>query len=479
MRATIERIGYSDLGKVLAVVICLGSFPTFFGSPSWAEETRVADEGQLRTAIVAAKPGDRIVIRPGLYRLGKVSIRNAGSQSAPITLTAEHPGSVKLETDAVELFKVAAPHWIFEDLDIRGGDQSDHAFHIVGASDQVAIRGNRLVNFHAAIKGNPEGGEVPDFVTIERNIIYNEAPRKTAAPVTPIDVVGGDGWVVRSNFIADFAKSLGNRISFGAFLKGGSTNGLFERNLVYCEWRHSGGRRVGLSFGGGGTGAAYFGNCANGQCPAEHSNGILRNNIVLNCPQADGIYIRNSRDIGIYHNTIYRSYGILLQFPDSTARIQNNIIAGAVALREDARALAVDNLETGMSIGSFIPGGAKRLNHRISDYDAKFPSIFDRADIEGLQAFIHDLSGWLGESPLGRGDADFHEWFVSPENGDLSLFEGEEILGQGRSLAEVPDDFCGHARRGDRVDLGAIDYQSGNCELKSWLHGLIGRFDQE
>ena len=59
---------------------------------------------------------------------------------------------------------------------------------------------------------------------------------------------------MRRNFIHDFRKASGDEVSYAAFLKGNSREGLFEGNVVSCV--HSagdtGGYRVGLSFGGGG-----------------------------------------------------------------------------------------------------------------------------------------------------------------------------------------------------------------------------------
>jgi high frequency lysogenization protein len=46
---------------------------------------------------------------------------------------------------------------------------------------------------------------------------------------------GGRRWQLRGNFIHDHAKGEGNGVSYAAFLKGNSRDGLIERNLVICE----------------------------------------------------------------------------------------------------------------------------------------------------------------------------------------------------------------------------------------------------
>ena len=175
----------------------------------------------------------------------------------------------------------------------------------------MIIRGNRLHEYNAMIKMNGTNDRsvkkgqrpqriYPNDVLIENNIFFNPAIRDTGNPVTPIDVVGGRRIIIRGNLIADFAKSGRDKISYAAFLKGMSREGIFERNLVICELAHSGHIRVGLSFGGGGTGKGLFDEPVGG---TEHSDGIMRNNIIMNCPNEVGIYLNKSSNTKIYNNT--------------------------------------------------------------------------------------------------------------------------------------------------------------------------------
>src|SRR5690606_22946082 len=132
---------------------------------------------------------------------------------------------------AVEGFKVSGANWVFENLTLRGvcADDSscEHAWHIVGGADNTIIRNNVAVNFNAQIKANGEGDPRvwPDDVLVEYNEFYDEAPRNTSNPVTKIDVVGGRRWIIRGNYIHDFAKGGGNNLSYAAFLKGNSRDG--------------------------------------------------------------------------------------------------------------------------------------------------------------------------------------------------------------------------------------------------------------
>ena len=82
----------------------------------------------------------------------------------------------------------------------------------------MIVRNNRIVDFNAPIKANgikdDAGWLYPDFVLIEGNDIFNTRLRDTANPVTGIDVVGGKGWIIRNNYIADFGKARGNETSY-------------------------------------------------------------------------------------------------------------------------------------------------------------------------------------------------------------------------------------------------------------------------
>jgi len=243
--------------------------------------------------------------RPGNLQAGRQD------QDQPIVVKAESLGDVHLRAGG-EQFVVAHPHWTFENLHIEGACSNDswceHAFHIVGNASHTIISNNILREYNAAIKGNGlpdrEGGGMPYFpndVIIEGNYFYNSDVRATRNPVTPVDVMGGLRWIVRDNFFADFAKGQGNKVSYAAFLKGNSRDGVFERNLVICEWKHSGGIRLGLSLGGGGTSPGAK-TCMQEDCSVWHTDGIMRNNIAMNCTEDVGIYLSRARQSKIYNN---------------------------------------------------------------------------------------------------------------------------------------------------------------------------------
>ena len=122
----------------------------------------VSDTASLRTAVSAANPGDEIVLLAGNYRIDSVIVCNRpGSPGSPIRVRAEVPGCARILVNTFEGFKVSAPHWTFEGLDMEGicADHSvcEHAFHVVEDADFTTIRGCRLHEFNAMIKGNGQG----------------------------------------------------------------------------------------------------------------------------------------------------------------------------------------------------------------------------------------------------------------------------------------------------------------------------------
>lgn len=392
----------------LACAVC--ALPAALG----AGVVPVATPAELVAAIDGASPGDVITLAPGTYDISQnVNCDVAGTAAAPIVVRAStHLGSL-IRFDALEGFKVSARHWVFEDLDIQGvcavDSDCEHAFHVFGDADFLRLRRNRVRDFNAQVKSNissPGSGIFPDDVVIEGNEFADTAARQTANPVTKLDVVGGRRWIVRANFIHDFEKAQGDHVSFAAFLKGNSRDGLFERNLVICERDHSGGVRLGLSLGGGGSSPGSI--CEDGTCSPEHQHGTLRNNVIVNCPQDVGIYLNAAADSRIYDNTLVANTGIDVRFTASTADLRNNLVSGAIRNRD---------------------GGSSTQS----------------ANLTGVTT------------------VQYQQWFADPLAADLTLLDGTAFVDLAEPLAAVPDDYCG-AIRGTAPDRGAVEYAGTTCD---------------
>jgi parallel beta-helix repeat protein len=378
--------------------------------PAGAVDRPVSDVPGLVAAIGMAEPGDTITLASGSYRLtGSITVARPGTIGAPIVLRAATPRGATVQVDTVIGLRLDAPDWRVQDLVFEGvcalDSDCEHAVQILSDADRLVLRGNVLRDFNAPVKGNGEpsgaGGTYvfSDDVLIEDNVLYATRPRDTANPVTFIDVVGGRRWVVRGNLIQDFRKLLGNEISYGAFLKGNSRDGVFERNLVICERAFTGGVRIGLSFGGGGTGATF---CEDGDCTTEHQNGILRNNLIANCSDV-GIYLNRASNTQVSHNTLYATSGIDVRFATSSANVRNNAYMGALRNRDGGTSTAAGNL-----------GGVSA------------------ATMQG--------------------------WFVAPGDGDFRAAAIAGLVDAGVAGTGVLDDWCGDDRDADPPDSGAIEY---------------------
>ncbi len=417
-------VGAVNTRKLLPVIYYRHRFPVprqwqtiaGIGRISVQHHKRVVDvknSGQFIRALKKAEAGDMIVLEPGVYpvKAYNININSPGTAEMPICVRAQSLGKVRIEMNTFEGFLVNAPYWIFENLDIKGvrknHSSQEHAFHVIGKGRGFVLRNSRVHEFNAMIKANGTAGKdgrrfYPDNVLIENNSFYNSEIRRTSKPVTFIDVVSANNWIVRGNFISDFAKGEGDRISYAAFFKGNSSGGVFENNLVIGECRTIGGTRVGLSLGGGGTGRQFF---RNGRTDVEHSNGIIRNNVVMYCPDV-AVYLNKAANTKIYNNTFYKTMGIDVRFKASTAIIKNNLMTGRIKDRDGGTSIRSNNI-------------------------------------------IVSAKPWFKQG--------FSSWFKNPDKADFSLKTNGPFLDKAEILPEVYEDICGHPRSG-RPDIGAYEY---------------------
>jgi hypothetical protein len=316
----------------------------------------VLNQADLRAAINNAEPGDVIQLMSGRHVFvdRQISVNKPGTASAPITVRAARLGDVTIEANQTVVFKLFAPHWRFENLVIRGTCAEDryceHAFHVTADARFTNIRNNRLEDWNAAIKINGEGGKFPDEGLIEGNTMTMSRPRDTQAPVTPVDLVAASNWRVSQNFIADFARTDTRKPTYGGFFKGAGENNVFERNVIFCEWKLPRGpdQRVGLSLGGGGTGAEYM----RVRSDFEQTGGVIRDNLIAFCSDV-GVYVNKATRSVIEHNTIIDTAGIDVRFPESSADVVANLVDGVIRTRDGGVARQRDN-EIGPLLGLFI-----------------------------------------------------------------------------------------------------------------------------
>lgn len=388
-----------------------------FPAVAYAAPVPVTNATELRSAIAAAKAGDEIVLAAGTYAIsgGNIACSASGTQAAPIVVRSATPLAAKLEMSTLEGFLVSGAHWQFEGLDIKGtcasDDDCEHAFHVVGGGNGFVLRNSRIVDFNAQLKVNASldgTPKIPNGGLIEGNELFDSRARNTNSPVTKLNIDTGDGWIVRGNYIHDFHRASG--VTYGAFMKSGGKNGIFERNLVLCTKDDpTAGVYIGLSFGGGGTGNRFCAPAfdANVSCTVEHENGIMRNNVIANCSDV-GIYVNRGKNTKLLHNTIIATAGIDFRFDTTSGEARGNVLTGPIRNRDSATHTASDNL-TGVSQATFE------------------------------QMYTAPLAGDLRKK------------------GDLSA-----LIGKGPMNADVPNDYCLRTRAGT-WDLGALQHALGDC----------------
>jgi hypothetical protein len=376
-----------------------------------ANDIEVSDATSLGTAIMNAQPGDVIIVDDGTYDSTGYSCDANGTAAMPITVKAKNPLMATIRFDALEGFKIGGDYWHFEGLVTQGvcanDDDCEHSYHINGAVG-FSLKGSRAIDFNAQVKVNAVAPKLPNGGLIEGNELYDTRARNTANPVTKLDLDSGDDWVVRANVIHDYEKGLGDNTSYAAFMKCGGNRGLMERNLVLCSRDTTGGTRLGLSLGGGGCDPQYCQPAFDPGTPCvEHHDGIVRNNVIVNCSDV-GVYINQSPNSHVLYNTLVATSGIDFRFAMTTGEAVGNLLAGMIRNRDGATGTFTGNIQNVMS-------------------------------------------------------TDFTSWYTDPMNGDLSK-KGDlsSILGMGPANANVTDDYCARTRPSP-FDVGAIQSSLGDC----------------
>ncbi|OLQ75518.1 hypothetical protein BIT28_23085 [Photobacterium proteolyticum] len=365
----------------------------------------ISDQQALIKALKNVLPGQQIILGNGTYRIHSKRLRTTNTtptKRQPISLRALEPGKATIELDSLEGLYLNQPYWRISGLRFIGKcinqSRCEHAIHVVGNASHTLIEHNEFIDFNAAIKVNRDREAFPDHGIIRHNHFFFTVPRKVDNPVTPINVDHGNNWLISRNIIRDFIKLGGNQISYGAFIKGGATQGTIENNLVICNStsQQFPGYRIGLSLGGGGMAQQH----RRGESDTETTGAVVRNNIVTRCNDA-GIYINKGRQSTVSNNALYDTQGIDIRYPQSNAYIANNILSGNIKQRDRGQAESEANLIS-----------ARRF--------------------------------WFGKE-------DIESWFLSPKNGNFSI-QTEQISQQLHSGAKpyqlLPDhenkDFCGN-----------------------------------
>jgi class 3 adenylate cyclase len=283
---------------------------------------RVSDITALAQAMAHAQPGDVIEVAAGEHRVVSTLLSGgAGRSDAPIVLRGA-PGA-RLASSTAEAIKLRHPHWVVEHFDLEGvcspPERCEHALHVVGEARHVV---------NAAVKVNGENGAWPDHGTLRHSLLLNESPRPGTAPATPFDLVGASHWRVHDNRVLGVAKAGGNGVAYGLFMKGGGSEGRFERNLVVCATTAAFvgvGAQVGISFGGGQTHPSVH---RDPKIGFEHLQGLAAENQVFNCNDTS-LDVNQSAGIELRDNLLLGGGGILVRGQHASAHAVGNTSSAA------------------------------------------------------------------------------------------------------------------------------------------------------
>ncbi|MFD2334317.1 fibronectin type III domain-containing protein [Cohnella sp. GCM10020058] len=174
-----------------------------------------------------------------------------------------------------------------------------------------------------------------DYGLIENSLI-GYTTNGIQSVVEGIDIIAGKSWVVRGNKFEN-AQGWSGGVAYAVFAKANSLDTIIENNVLTNSF-------IAISFGGGGSGPAFF---RNQDTTYEHRGGIIRNNVVYGTLDT-GVYLNKATGFKVYNNTILNTPGsvgsIEPRFAETSGEIRNNLLSVAVKLRNSATAVQSDNL---------------------------------------------------------------------------------------------------------------------------------------
>lgn len=479
----------SNRGKaVIAVLGLLAAAPAsaaeYHVSPDGSDAADGSASAPLRTipaALQRARAGDTINLFSGTYAGGLrintpgITLRSAPGHWAVIRSPHEGAGAPQQTIR----FDINSDGSVLERVEVVGGE-----FYAVklesnwdwgpgfarNAAENITIRDSILRDSGRDVVKVTPGC---DGVVIRDNEIHGSGLRDSSN-AEGIDVVNADNVVIAGNHIHHTATT-------GAYIKGGSINGLIENNLVtdtgmspLATPNSGAGLAVGYS-----TDAEWYDSAQN---PEYHSaiGAIVRNNIIINTRDG-GIVVVGALDPVILNNTLYNvaqapfnySAGIwigelptwiegstrLIRTRNPTVRNNIVVVAPDPDLRTDP--LQVGNYAIGLRIQSSTGyqgfEGTLDIDH----------NLYHRLG-EGTSPHLF-ANGWPA-STLPQWQARFgidlnSEVALPAMDEHLHLVEGSRAIAAGSPVGEGMIDYDGQPRRAEAPDIGADEYHADGESL--------------
>ncbi len=412
MRHT-SSVSFDSLSSSRGAALCFA----LASSVAVAAELPVCDSAGLEDALAQARAGDVVVLEPGVYPVTGLTCAATGTATQPIVVRARVPRSARILVSGHVGVLVSGDHWHFEDLRVEGvcpvDSDCDQGLSVLG--EGFELRGSIIRDFDRGVRGAwrslPDGGVLPAHRgLVERNDFDSSHFRVTTATLSQVSVAGGDDWVIRDNFIVGLSFAApGTSTTYAVNVAAGGKRALLERNVVLCRAATYDPlvSEIGLGLGGGdvvGPPCAPVGV----RCPADQTDAVVRNNIVVNCADV-GIYVANSPATRVLYNTLIEQYRVDFRYPATTADATGNLLSSVLFAREGGTFTGSDNV----------------ANVALSTFDGYY-------------------AGWRAGDLRATGDV-------------------SSLRGLGAPRADVTDDVCGRPRPAGLRTIGAVEHSLGDC----------------
>jgi MYXO-CTERM domain-containing protein len=261
--------------------------------------TRAMPFNTLQVALRQAQPGDRVLVRAGVYP-GGGWIDARGTAEAPITVVSangRHRAVLEGGREALRIGDGAA-YLVFDGLEVRGS--GDNVIHIDGDAHHITLR--NVFAHDAGPNGDVLKVNQASFITVERSEFARPGPRpgSTENPYQEcIDFLAVDNLVLRDSYIHDGGGNL-------VYAKGGSRTVVFERNVIANQRAGAADPMVGL---GAVTDRQLI---ANGGA-YEIYDAVFRNNLVVGGREG-GLAVYDGRNVNIVNNLFVDNDRVLVEF---------------------------------------------------------------------------------------------------------------------------------------------------------------------
>ena len=374
---------------------------------------RISSEPELQAAAQNLQPNTVLLLAPGTYNLTRtlyiqsdnITIRGDSNRCDEVNLVGM--GMDNAAGDA------AVPHGIWTDrantkvqnLTIR--DVYRNHLHINGGAQAPQIYNLRLLNSGTqSIKVNPIGfgNGVNNGVVNYTVMKYTDGtPRTDHGPGTgytqALDVHAGNGWTLKNSRIENFHTPDGSVFlnNPAVLMWNGASDSTVEANVFVNTDRA-------IAFGLEGS-------------RADHSGGIIRNNMVVMTPglysaertagSDAAIIVWNSPNTKVLNNSILtngnRPKSIELRFNTANVEVRNNLADAPITHRDNSQFTNTNNLVVAGS-GMYRNPAIGDL-HLVAANASQVPGLLDGGPTLDYAAYDFDGNKRSGASDIGADEA--------------------------------------------------------------------------